>query len=49
LNALKRIEKIIRENVFEQKEKKRGLKFTPRLVPIGFEQLGPDDQISDTS
>ena len=30
-SALKRIEKIIRENAFEQKRKKPGLKFNPGL------------------
>ena len=35
INALKRIEKIIRKNAFEQKKKKPGLKFNPGLTLIG--------------
>lgn len=41
LNALKRIEKIIPENAFEQKKKKPGLKFNPGLVRIGLRTTGP--------
>ena len=40
-DALKRREKIIRENAFEQKKKKPGLKFNPRLAPIGLPTTGP--------
>ena len=42
LDALKRIEKIIRENAFEQKKKKPRSKINPGLALIGFEQLGLD-------
>ena len=39
---LKITQKIIRENVFEQKKKKRGLNFNPRVKRwSAFEQLGP--------
>ena len=33
--------KIIRENTFEQKKKKRRLKSNPKPALIGIEQLGP--------
>ena len=38
---MKRIEKIIRENAFEQKKKKPGLKFNPGLLLIGLRTTGP--------
>jgi len=41
LDALKRIEKIIPENAFEQEEKKSGLKFNPGLAPIDFRTTRP--------
>ena len=41
LDALKRREEIIRENTFEQKKKKPGLKFNPGLVVIGLQTTGP--------
>ena len=41
LDALKRREEIIRENTFEQKKKKPGLKFNPGLALIGFQTTGP--------
>ena len=34
LDALKRIETIIRESAFQQKKKKQGLKGTPRLISL---------------
>ena len=39
MDALKRKEKIIRENVFQQKKKKLELKFNPGL--IGLRTTGP--------
>ena len=41
MDALKRIEKIIQENAFEQKEKKLRLKFNPGLALIGLQTTGP--------
>ena len=41
MDALKRIEKIIRENAFEQKKKKLRLKFNPELALIGLQTTGP--------
>jgi len=41
LDALKRIERIIGENAFEQKKKKPGIKFNPRLALIGLRTTGP--------
>ena len=41
LNALKRREKIIRENAFEQKREKPGWKFNPGLALIGLRTSGP--------
>ena len=41
MDALKRIEKIIRENAFEQKKKKPRLKFNPGLALIGLRTTGP--------
>ena len=41
MDALKRIEKIIQENAFEQKEKKPRLKFNPGLALIGLRTTGP--------
>ena len=43
MDALKRIEKIIRKNAFEPKKNKPRLKFNPGLALIAFEQLGPED------
>ena len=50
MDALKRIEKIVGENAFEQKKKKPRLKFNPGLALIGlritwprtFTQMTPD-------
>ena len=39
--CLKRIEKIIRENAFEQKTKNPRLKFNPGLAVIGLRTTGP--------
>ena len=39
--ALKRIQKIIRENAFELKKEKSGLKFNPGLALIGLRTTGP--------
>ena len=39
--SLKRIEKIIRENAFEQKTKNSRLKFNPGLAVIGLRTTGP--------
>jgi len=36
-----KIEKIIRENAFEEKKKKPGIKFNPRLVLISVQTTGP--------
>ena len=44
MDALKRIEKIIRENASGQKKKKPRLKFNPGLALIQREQLGPRDR-----
>ena len=41
LDALKRIEKIIRENAFEQKKNKPRLKFNSGLALIGLRTTGP--------
>ena len=41
LNAPKRIEKTIRENAFEYKKKKSGLKFNPELMLISLRTTGP--------
>ena len=41
MDAVKRIEKIIRENAFEQKKKKPRLKFNPGLALIGLRTTGP--------
>ena len=41
MDVLKRMEKIIRENVFQQKKKKLELKFNPGLVLIGLRTTGP--------
>ena len=43
MDVLKRIEKIIRENAFEQNKKKPGLKFNPGLALIGLRTTGPTD------
>ena len=40
-DSIKRLEKIIREIVFEQKKKKPGLKFNPGLTLIGLRTTGP--------
>ena len=40
-DALKRIEKIIRKNAFEQNKKKPGLKFNPGLALVGLGTTGP--------
>jgi len=44
LDGLKRIEKIILENSFEQKKKKSGLKFNPGLPLIGLRTTRPRHQ-----
>ena len=41
LDAPKRREEITRENTFEQKKKKPGLKFNPGLALIGLRTTGP--------
>ena len=41
LDTAKRIERIIKENAFDEKKKKSGLKLNPALAPTGFEKLGP--------
>ena len=41
LDALKRIEKIIRQNAFEQKKKKPRLRLNPGLVLISLQTTGP--------
>ena len=41
MDALKRIEKIIQENAFEQKNKKSELKFNPGLALIRLRTTGP--------
>ena len=41
LDALKRREKIVRENAFKQKKKKPGLKFKPGLALIDLRTSGP--------
>ena len=45
LDGLKRIEKIILENSFEQKKKKPGLKFKPGLALTGLRTTGPRHQL----
>ena len=37
----KKIQKIIRENAFELKKKKSGLKFNPMLALISLQTTGP--------
>ena len=44
LDDLKRIEKIMLENSFEQKKKKPGLKFNPGLALIGLRKTGSRHQ-----
>ena len=44
MDDLKRIEKIILENCFDQKKKEAGLKFTPGLALIGLRTNGPRHQ-----
>ena len=44
MDALKRIEKIIRENASEQKKKKPRIKFNPGLALTGLRTTGPRDQ-----
>ena len=39
--TLKRIEKIVRENAFDEKKKRPGLKFNPGLALIGLRTTGP--------
>ena len=39
--TLKRIEKIVRENAFDEKKKIPGLKFNPGLTLIGLQTTGP--------
>ena len=41
LVTLKRIEKIVRENAFDERKKRPGLKFNPRLALIGLRTTGP--------
>ena len=41
LDAPLKVEKMMRENAFEQKKKKPGLKFSPELALIGFQTTGP--------
>ena len=46
---LQKIEKIIWENVFEQKKKKPGLKFNPEFALISFQTNGPWSWSTSTS
>ena len=39
--TLKRIEKIVQENVSDEKKKRPGLKFNPGLALIGLRTTGP--------
>ena len=47
LAILKRIEKIVQENAFDEKKKRPRLKFNPGLALIDFEQLGPEKYFPD--
>ena len=40
MTTLKRIEKIVRENAFDEKNKRPGLKFNPGLALIGLRTTG---------
>ena len=42
----KRIEKIIRESAFDEKKKKPGLKFNPRLASTGLRTTGTRSLVS---
>ena len=42
----KRIEKIIRESAFDEKKKKPGLKFNPRLASTGLRTTGARSLVS---
>ena len=46
IGCCKKIEKIIRENAFEQKNKKPGLKFNTKLPPIGTDGRTPQRAVS---
>ena len=39
--TLKRMEKIVQENAFDEKKKRPGLKFNPGLALIGLRTTGP--------
>ena len=39
--TLKRIEKIVQENAFDEKKKRPGLKFNPGMALIGLQTTGP--------
>ena len=41
MDTPKKIEKIIRESAFDEKKKKRGLKFSPGLALTGVQTTGP--------
>ena len=41
MDSLKRIEKIVREDDFDEKNKKAGLKFNPGLALVGLRTTGP--------
>ena len=43
LSTLKRIEKLAKENTFDEKEKRRGEKFNPGLALIGLRTTGPSN------
>ena len=44
LSTLKRIEKLAKENTFDEKEKRRGEKFNPGLALIGLLTTGPSNK-----
>ena len=46
---LKRIEKIVQENPFDEKKKRPGLKFNPGLVLIGLRTTGPYSMYDSTA
>ena len=46
IGCCKKIEKIIRENAFEQKKKKPGLKFNTKLPPVGTDGRTPQRAVS---
>ena len=44
-DALKRREKVIQENAFEQKKKKNRLQFNPGLALSGLRTTGPEGSV----